>query len=176
MAYVTPTTRAAGYKVPASVWNQDVVENVKFLHGPPTCRVSRTNALAIVENGWEEVSFDTEDWDSAAMFSSTAPTKIFCRAAGKHWIAATGGLAASTGGTGRGIGVRFNSTAGNPEFACTGRESPGGAFSAWPAVSGMINMTTGQYVQLVIYQDHSTTLNTDTNDGKPRLHVLWVSS
>lgn len=176
MAWTNPSTRASGYVVTAANWNQDVVANTEFLARPPSVRVRRAAALAIVENGWEEVTFDTESWDTDTMWSSTAATKVFARTAGKYLVCVTGGVDASTGGTGRGIGVRLNSTSGNPEFACTGRESPGGAFSAWPAASGMVSLTTGQYVQLVIYQDHSTTLNTNTADGKPTLSMIWMSS
>lgn len=35
MAYVAPTTRSDGYIVAASVWNQDVVENIKYFKDAP---------------------------------------------------------------------------------------------------------------------------------------------
>lgn len=179
MAYVTPTTRASGYKVPASVWNSDVVENVKFLHGPPTARLQRDAAQSLASGTWEEISFDTEVWDTDTMWSSTAATKVFARTAGKFLVNVGGFFASSTAGAYRGIGVRKNSTSGNPDEVSifTSLDPQAGFGDGMLACSGIVSLTTGQYVQMVMLQNTGAGLNTSTVASvQPRLSILWVSS
>lgn len=87
MAYVAPTTRAAGYKVPATVWNQDVVDNVTFLANPPACRVTHSTTQSLTDNTEASVTFDTESYDTAALHSTvTNPTRITIPVAGIYLI------------------------------------------------------------------------------------------
>lgn len=177
MAYTTPSTFVAGAVLTAAQLNA-VQNNVRFLHGPPTVRVKRDAVLAVPTGGFEEVAFDTEDWDSDTMWSSTAATKVFCRTAGKYLVSAGGLLAASTGGTDRIIGIRKNSTSSDPEFGLTAAqtEPAAGGTRRGGQVCGMVELTTGQYVQLVYFHNVGSNLNTSTDNFQPTLSMLWVSS
>jgi len=48
MAYVTPTARAAGYVVPETTWNQDVVDNVIALRGGAVAQPSQTAGDVVI--------------------------------------------------------------------------------------------------------------------------------
>lgn len=179
MAYTTPSTQPTGTLITSTMYKAHLVDNIKFLHGPPTVRVARDAAYAIPASAWEEIPFDTEDWDSNLMWSSTAATKVFCRTAGKFSWACNGGFASSTVGVFRGIALRKNSTSGDPTEGgfVDNDDFPSGAAARTYACSGMVSLTTGQYVQLVMFQDTGGTLNSSTlAHNQPRLSMFWVSS
>jgi hypothetical protein len=176
MAWTTPSTQPTGTMITSTHYKTHIIDNLKYLHGPPTVRVSRDALLSVTQSTWFDVTFDVEDWDTNSMWSSTAGTKVFCRTAGKYLVNASGGITTSTGGTIRGIGIRKNSTTGTPEFSATQTEPANGKVST-PAISHLISLTTGQYIQFVLFHDHSGTLNTSTAaDAQPRLSMIWMSS
>ena len=72
MAWINPSTRATGYLVTAAIWNQDVVANTEYLAKPPSVSVRRSTEQSIANSVWTAVSFNTENWDTDAMWSSTA--------------------------------------------------------------------------------------------------------
>lgn len=175
MAYVSPSTFVAGNVLTAAQMNV-LAANDRFFHGRPTVRVRRDAVLAIPTAAFEEVAFDTEDWDSNTMWSSTAATKVFARTAGKYMVSVGGLLALSTGGDDRIIGVRKNSTSGDPEFGLSASVDEPVSVRRGGQVSGMISLTTGQYVQLVYFHNVGSDLNTSTDNFQPTLSMIWMSS
>jgi hypothetical protein len=175
MAYANPSTFVAAQVLTAAQMNV-LANNDRFLHGPPTVRVNRDAVQSIAQSAFEEVSFDTEDWDTDTMRSSTDPTKVFARTAGKYLVSVGGLLAASTGGDDRIIGVRKNSTSGDPELGLSASVDEPVSVRRGGQVSGMIALTTGQYVQLVYFHNHSAGINTSTDNFKPTLSMIWMSS
>lgn len=175
MAYTTPSTWVSGNVLTAAQLNEQVRDNIKFLHGPPTAQIGRTAAFSVASGAWEEVQFDTEVWDTNTMWSSTANTKVFCRTAGKYLVTFTGALASSTAGTHRGIGIRFNSTSGDPQYGAPQSQEAANSFRWSGAVTQIVPMTTGQYIQGVFFHNTGAGLDTDTT-FTPKLSILWVSS
>jgi hypothetical protein len=180
VAYSSPSTRTAGDIVTAAIWNQDVVANVEFLAQPPSVRVSRDATLALASGTWEEVAFDTENWDTNTMWSSTAATKVFCKTTGKFLVCVSGAHQNSTVGGSRGIGIRKNSTTGNPTEGASVYEHDmlnGTVGARTMSVTQLVALTTGQYVQLVMFQDTGSSLNASTSEPyQPRLSMIWMSS
>lgn len=177
MAWTTPSTWVAGNVLTAAQLNQQLRDNTKFLHGPPMVKVSRDAALTIAASAWEEITFDTEAKDTNTMWSSTAATKVFAQTAGDYLVIGHGGLAASTVGVVRAIGIRHNSTSGAPVARSGFIGDLPTSFTPDLHISDIITMTTGQYVQLVFFQDSGGTLAiTTAADTQPKLRMIWVSS
>lgn len=184
MAYTTPSTQPTGTLITSTMYKAHLVDNIKFLHGPPTVKVSAPAGSSLASVGgttWEEVSFTVEDWDTNNMWSSTAPTKVFCRTAGKYLITASGGFTeSSTAGDARGTGVRVNSTAGEPAKGLAsmyeGDLLTGAAMRVPFTVSGMVSLTTGQFVQMVFFQNSGVALKLSTSHRQPVLSMIWMSS
>ena len=179
MAYANPSTFVAGAVLTAAQQNV-LAANDRFFHGPPTVRVVNSTGYDIPASGlWEEIPFNSESWDSNTMFSSTANTKVFCRTAGKFLVSCHAGFNGSTVGDTRGVGVRNNSTSGNPDFAA-GYEGDLaiGAPQRLPfSASDIIALTTGQYLQLVMLHNVGAALGTSTiQERRPTMSMLWVSS
>lgn len=179
MPWINPSTRAAGYKVTAATWNQDVVENTRFLAKPPSVRLRRVAGVqSIPDNVWTAISFDTEDWDTDLMWSSTAPTKVFARKAGKYSFDITAVFAGSTGGVERLAGLRKNSTGtGEPtDGYASQRDSAGAAIVVAVAVSGSVALSSGQFAEVVMAHDNSTNINTSIARGGSFFSMRWESS
>lgn len=176
MAFTNPSTWVAGAVLTAAQLNQQVRDNTRFLHGPPIVRVRRSTTQSINNSTWTAISFNTEDWDTDTMWSSTAPTKIICRTAGKYEFSFNGSFAASTAGTYRALGLRKNTTSGDPnEGEVTTVETANGV--EWTAhLANTIALTTGQFVQAVQKHNVGSAHNAQTFAGSLRLAARWVSS
>lgn len=184
MAYVTPTTRASGYKVPASVWNSDVVENVKMLAQGP--RMTRTNSAvqAIPTGAWTPVNFNTlvnvstflapvystsdDEWN----FATPGRYQVY---ASVVWVNSTNSTAGAfrlleiATSTGAGAGAPVAVTGSFPANSTT--RSP------WVTVSGeVIISTTANKMVIKAFQDSGANLNLAANstDVPFRCSVRWV--
>lgn len=178
MAYTTPSTQPTGTLITSTMYKAHLVDNIKFLHGQPTARVSRDAVQAIPNNTWTAITFDTEDWDSNTMWSSTADEKVFARTAGKYLVNFHAGYAGSTAGNYRSIGINKNSTTGPPSEVIV---TAGFDFVTGSGVdlgcSEIVSLTTGQFVCGMLLHNIGVNLNTSTASGsQPRLSMLWVSS
>jgi hypothetical protein len=172
MPYVAPSTLATGTLVTSTHWAIHV-NNQKFLHGPPTVQLTRAAAQNIPDTAWTGVSWDTEVWDTNTMWSSTAPTKVYARTAGKFLVTQIGSFAATTGGAFRALGIRVNTTSGDPRDAHISNETQS---QAWvKCLTSMVSLTTGQFIEAVQIQNSGAGLNTDTTFD-PRLSMIWMSS
>lgn len=176
IAYANPSTFVAGEVLTAAQQNV-LAANDRFFHGPPTVRVRRAAAQSMPDGAWDTVQFDTEDWDSNSMWSSTNNDQVFVRTAGKYLAVASAGLANSSGGTRRDIAIFKNSTAASGEAVRMNILGDLPLADANLAVSGLFSMTTSDYLTLMIFQNSGAGLNTQTGtDARPVLSVLWVSS
>lgn len=179
MAYTTPSTQPTGTLITSTMYAAHIINNIKFLHGPPTARAHRDAAQSITSGAWNPIQFDTEEWDTNTIWSSTSNTKFFCRAAGKYLVMVFGGFANSSAGSLRGVAIQKNTTA-------TGSGHEAAALFATTALTAvnprlhasmLVALTTGQFVRMEMFQDSGAGLNTSTDDTvKPRLSMIWMSS
>lgn len=179
MAYANPSTFVAAQELTAAQLNV-LANNDRFLHGRPTALVRRAAVQSLPNGSWAAIVFDTEDWDSNTIWSSTDAEKLKVRTAGKYTARAHGGIRGSTAGTLRGIAIVKNSTS----FAATDVAARQldvfdiVTATTWQgAVSQMFSMTTSDYLTLHMIQNRGSTLGTSTTrDSQPTLSVLWESS
>lgn len=179
MAYTAPSTKATGTLITSTMYKAHLIDNIKFLHGPPTVRVSRDAAQSLPNNTYDTIQWDVEDWDTNGIWSSTNNDQLFVRTAGKYTAQLSVGFAASTGGTIRGVAIVKNSTAlvgTNEAFHQLIRNDQLTGIQI-VSVSGTFSMTTSDYLTGQAFQDSGGSLNTSTSQSdEPRLSMLWVSS
>lgn len=182
MAYTTPSTQPTGTLITSTMYKAHLVDNIKFLHGPPNCRVQRDVAQAMPTGAWDSIVWDQEDWDNNTMWSSTNPDQVFVRTAGKYLAMTSVGLTNSSGGTRRDIGIFKNSTSAATDNDEAFRAKMGSVVDFPNAdinlsVTGMFSMTTSDYLTVQVFHDVGANLNTSTSpNNRPKLAVLWVSS
>ena len=113
MAYVTPTVRSVGDAVTAADYNIMANDVLSFRDNtgvvPPACRVRRTATGQSLGNGVvAALNFDTEDFDTNAMFAPTA-NFITIKTAGIYIVTATVVLTANATGN-RALIIYLNPT------------------------------------------------------------------
>lgn len=109
MGYTAPTTRAAGYKVPASVWNTDLVNNITYLANPPACRVYHDTTQSVADSTLTALVFNSERFDATGMHSTSALTgRITFNDAGLYMVTLCFGVAAAADYLSLGAHIRLN--------------------------------------------------------------------
>lgn len=184
MAYVTPTTRASGYKVPASVWNSDVVHNMKMLAEGGWMIRSNSAVQAIPSGAWTPVNFNTLVAASTLLppIYSTSDDEFNFQAVGRYAISVAAAYAQST-----------NSTVG--QFRLISIASATGAGAGAPIVSHFVSppdstatyvamhahgelriSSTTQKMVIKTFQDSGANLNLAANstDAGIRVSMRWV--
>src|SRR5262245_7924090 len=98
MGYTTPTTHSTGDLITASIWNTDLVDNIKFLANPPACRVYNSDdSNGVVDQTDLAVSFDSERFDTDNMHSTSSnKSRITFNTAGVYVVTFTGMLPSDT--------------------------------------------------------------------------------
>jgi hypothetical protein len=158
MAYTVPTTQTDGNVIGASDWNTDMVENVKFLAGPPRCSAYRSSNLSLSASTETILTLNAEHYDTDGMHSTsvstgrlTAVTAGYYSCRSQVWFAA-----ASTGiRTLRmyfnGVGVTLEAEASN--------DAPGAVVAACLSVAKTILLDVGDYIECSVYQTTAGSLN-----------------
>lgn len=79
--FTSATQRATGYKVTASVYNTDLVDNINYLGsgtasvGRPSVQASSSDTSTPTRSTWTLMTFtDTDDWDTASMHDTSTNT------------------------------------------------------------------------------------------------------
>lgn len=184
MAYVTPTTRAAGYKVPASVWNSDVVANVRMLAEGGWMIRSNSAVQAIPNNTWTPVNFNTLTAASTLLppIYSTSDDEFNFQAAGRYQIEVACTYSHSTNSTGgffRLLSIASSTGAGAGSPIAVGAVEPPGAtgVALFLNVSGEIRIaSTASKMVIKAFQDSGASLNlgASSTDAPFRVSIRWV--
>ena len=183
MAWVNPSTRAVGAVVTASIWNQDVVANSEFLAKPPSCSLLRTTELSqAAGGGWRSIAWQSEQWDTDTMWSSTAATRIDINTPGKYEVQALITWTTNASAQGRAMGI-YAGAVGSSTVA------PNQAEHNWngPALAGFnptnmlvatlsLTSTSTIRIQTAHNSTSAITIRHTTAGQKPRVSVRWVSS
>lgn len=123
----------------------------------PTARVYRTGTPQSVVNGtWTPIQFDTERWDTDNIYDSTTnPTYLTCRTAGKYLVAFTSGFTANVTNV-RGWGFRVNGSVFHGismSNALTGTNDHHGGTTV------VLDLAVGDYVECIVIQWSGGALN-----------------
>lgn len=91
MALTVPTTRTTGYVMGASVWNAEVVDNMKWLSGDaPSCKAYIATSFAVGTGVASILGFDAEVWDITGMHSTAVNNSRFTApVAGRYMLIAS---------------------------------------------------------------------------------------
>lgn len=131
MAWTSPSTRATGDLITASIWNTDIVENIKWL-GDPSCAIA-TAAGTTSAGAWVSTSLTSAFADGLTV----DPTQLTVVRAGIYGI--TFYASAGAGATDRGARIRVNGVA----IGTQGPDASGGAYS----VSAMAGLAAAQTIE-----------------------------
>lgn len=180
MAFTTPSTWVAGAVLTAAQLNQQVRDNMRFLHGPPTVRLRRVGNQAITTATETSIQWTNEDYDTDTMWSSTANTKIIFRTAGKYTISANYEMEGSTVSTNMYIAIRHNSTSGGDYLAAVRHpfDAVSGALTRLVGCDVTAHFAANDFVRVVAYHEHGSNRNVMGTTGSRLSYVtaLWVSS
>lgn len=141
---------------------------------PPMCRVYRAAALSHTGTGtFQTIAFDTESFTQteSGMWSSGTPTRVTPQTAGVYLV--TANVNFNTNATGvRGLGLYKNGTV-NP-FAY--QDAAGSAsLSNGLFLSGTVNLSVGDYVQPLVFQNSGGNLAYVAGNGEQvSFSVTWM--
>lgn len=167
MAYSSPATVSDGNVAPAT-WGNSVKAAVDYLANPPQCRAGKSVVQAIgtgVTN--TPVTFDTEEYDTAAIHSTVSLTDRFVAPANGvyhcdgfvSWQASAAGSYRQVRILKNGAGVAIHS------------HQPSSVHSGETTVTCDVKLTIGDVVNMVVNQDSGGNLNINT---ECRMSVRWV--
>lgn len=173
MAYVTPGTVAAGDVATAAAWNVITNDVISFRDNsgvvPPACRARRAAVQAMINGSVTAINFDTEDFDTNAMFAATA-NFVTIKTTGIYVVTAHVSLAASAAGnrvmliylnpTYSGAGDSATITAGT--VLVKSAHSVGSSTDSNTAESTIYSFTANDKVAVGFFQNSGGNLNTDT--------------
>ncbi len=161
--YTSPATQANGDVIGASIWNPEVVENVKFLaDAAPKLRVRKSAVQSIPNTANTALTWDIEDYDNDAMHTGSAPTRLTAVTAGKY---AFTGLVYYAPGNGTRITTLFKNGVTEmdvPLDAAALNAAAGGPFSCGANIHWAGQLIAGDYLELVAYQSSGAALNVTT--------------
>lgn len=173
MAYSAPTTRAAGYKVPATVWNQDVVDNVTFLANPPACRVTHSVNQSIADNTETTVAFDTETFDTNSMHDpAVSNSRITFSTAGIYVVQFSGRFEAGTDYDYLQTRLRLN---GATVIALTSSHADTTAsFEQGVDIMTLYKFAAADYVEVRVYQDNAANAARNLLASAINFSACWI--
>ena len=172
MAYVTPGTVAAGDVATAAAWNV-VVNDIVAFRVPPMVSATRTAAQTISNATWTFISFTSEVFDTANMFTAT-DTKITIQTTGIYAVHAQAGIA--PGNVDFLAKVEKNAATANAGTPMLASNVRGVTLSDTQTIlSGMLNLTQGDTLHLSVYQSSGGNYNTAPNPY-PTLSAHFVGT
>lgn len=124
-------------------------------------RATNSGNVAIGSSAWTAITFDTNDWDTGGIHSTSVNTSRFTiPRAGKYVISGTYVIAASTTGS-RYIAIAVNGTRKlnvpqKPDKSADGTNDG-------HTLSDILNLNAGDYVELMVFQDSGGSLNVIAN-------------
>lgn len=170
--WTSPTTRAPDYVVDDADWNTDVVENLKFLHDPPRCRVYGTTDQGIPNNSWTPLGFDAERYDSDTMHTTSGNTeRITFTTAGTYLL--TAGAEFETNGTGiREIRIGTNGATVLAWSTCPSANASSGTKLS---VVTVFRFSAADYATVEVFQDSGGALLVEaTGAYTPEFSATWI--
>jgi hypothetical protein len=150
------------YRDTGGAW-QEIVQRASAIGANPIASVYRSTAQSVLNASTTAVSFDTERFDDANLWTPSQPTALGVSKAGR-WLF-VGGVAYAASALGyRLVAIRKNTG------IVSGFQQQAAHAAAWyGSTAAIFNMTPGQYVELLTEQTSGGALNTvaasATNDA-----------
>jgi hypothetical protein len=163
VAYTSPSTRAAGYVVGSTQWNE-LVNNDKWLaadgaSGKPICRATRSLVQGIPNNVSTAVSWSVNSVDNAGSHSTTVnPSRFIAPVAG--WYRLFASITWQVNSTSQRIASIVPNGSGTADNTSTA--IPVSAVNTSHAVESILHLSAGQYAEVFVLQGAGGTLNIET--------------
>jgi len=154
------TLRAAGSRITAALYEQDITDSINFLTNPPNFVGTQSVAQSIPNATWTAITLDTAQTDPYSGHSNvTNSSRYTCQSAAPGWYTVCGVIAYSPNSTGfRTARLQINGT------GISGMTSYGpnnGTAEAIIITSVRdIFLNIGDYVEVAGYQNSGGALNT----------------
>lgn len=172
MPYSSPSTQATG-QVGTAAYANSLKAATDFLANPPSSIARRAANQSIANATWTLITFDTEDRDTDAMFTTASGNRITIVTAGLYHVQFRAGFIPNTVGDRltqicKGVVADTNSFA-RSAFKPTGTD-------ATDTISGDIPLIAGDTLSFQVYQNSGGALNTEASIyGQPRASARWVA-
>lgn len=170
MAWTSPTTRATGELITASIWNTDLVNNLNALRGPPQARATHSAAQSIASGAFTALAFDTERFDNDAIHDTvTNNSRLTCKSAGKYLVG--GQVEFAVNGNGQRFLQIFKN--GATSLGEQGVPNQSATHAARIGVVTLADLAVNDYVELKAFQDSGGNLNvTKSNELSPEFWMV----
>lgn len=172
MAWTTPRTWVTSEVVSASLLNTHVRDNLNALYSPPYAHVYQTTATSLANAAWTTIGFDTETADSTNMHdTSTNNSRITIGTAGLYLVVGQVAFATTSSTGSRSAQVTLNGTT---QLITS---SPASALAHTTIVTGFVQCTAGQYLELKAYHTYGSAMNTTTGaTGATQFQARWMQA
>lgn len=156
MSWSAPRTWATSDTITAALLNQEIRDNLSFLHDPPTCRIYHSVDQSIGNSSDQAVVCNSERYDTDTMHSTSSNTsRITFTTAGKYRVWVVGMFAANATGIRR-VRLRLNGgstyIAQNNEVSLSGTETHIVAYTEYAFAAA-------DYVEVMAFQNSTGSLN-----------------
>lgn len=171
----TPFHFTAGTVPTAANLNAGIESTLAFLLNPPRCKVYASGAQSIGTASFTALTFDTEEFDTDAMHSTSSNTsRLVCKTAGIYLLSGSVSWASSASGTRRGARWWLNGSSSNTQ-AMVVSGSAGTGLPTVHAPTVMVPLAVNDYVELAAYQDTGGSLSTIAGIAGCFAQALWVA-
>jgi hypothetical protein len=176
MAYVSPPTKTSGDGFTAAEFNQNVRDNVEFLHAPPRCAVSLSANVSVPNNTDTDVLFNVEDYDTDAMHSLSANLdRVVAKTAGLYLVSAGIEFAANDAGA-RQVQIKVNN---GDAVAIANTPSDLNNVVVRMSVAAQVLLDVNDFVTLRVFQNSGGALNLTAKLGTAPatfLRAVWLGA
>jgi hypothetical protein len=166
------TSRAAGSRITAAIYQQDITDSINFLLNPVNFTGTQSVAQSLPNSAWTAITLDTSQTDPYAGHSNvTNSSRYTCPAGCAGWYTVCGVVAYSPNATGfRTARIQINGAgiSGQTSYG----PNNGGAETITVTGTRDIFLNAGDYVEVAGYQSSGGALNTAVSPSPAS--ALWL--
>lgn len=152
-AYSTPPTAVAGFPLAAADWNAKVRDSMESVAKPDRCKVRRVAAFNVNNAVETAIPWDTEDYDSDALWAPGTPTRLTAPYSGLY--VALMNIAFNVHATGARLYIIKKNGGTEAQIVMPG--NPGG-WHPVGQVAAEVFLAAGEYLEGFVYQNSGAVL------------------
>jgi len=177
MAWTSPRTWVAGETVTAAQLNEQIRDNLDFLHSKDHASAYDSTNQSLTDSTYENITFDSEHFDSNSMHNTSSTTsRIKCNSDGLYLAVFKVTFDTNTTGIRR-VQLRENAA---------GSSAGGTARGVWngPALSGentivagsrLVRLVDTDYVEIFAYQNSGGALDVVNGSSQTWLQLMQLA-
>ena len=176
--WVTPVSPAAN-DAATSTWAGNVADDLKFLKNADRTRVYKSAAQTVATSAWEHLSFDSEDYDTNGLHSTSSNTQRLT-AAVDGWYVACVQVSFAANATGRrDIQIRKNDSSTDASAGTRwGRvtlPTVAAGDSSIIQCHAYLYLSTNDYVKACAWQNSGGGLDVESGSGTTWFSMTWLA-